>query len=54
MGPSLISTIVWLSGQLHCSIRQIQQVLKGQWQLDFSIGAISQAQGKANGWYGEL
>ena len=54
MGPRLISTIVWLSGQLHCSIRQIQQVLKQQWQLDFSIGAISQAQGKANAWLGEL
>jgi len=54
MDAGLISTITLLSGQFHLSIRQIQQFLKEQWQLDFSIGAISQAQGKANPWLGHL
>ena len=54
MGPGLISQILLLSGQFHLSIRQIQQFLKTHWQLDFSIGAISQAQGKANPWLGPV
>lgn len=54
MDAGLISTIALLSGQFHLSIRQIQSFLKEQWQLDFSIGAISQAQGKANPWLGTL
>ena len=54
MDAGLISTIALLSGQFHLSIRQIQRFLNEQWQLDFSIGAISQAQGKANPWLGHL
>ncbi|HID37017.1 MAG TPA: hypothetical protein EYP39_06565 [Ghiorsea sp.] len=54
MDAGLISTISLLSGQFHLSIRQIQAFLKEQWQLSFSIGAISQAQGKANPWLGVL
>ncbi len=54
MGPGLISSIVWLNGQFHLSIRQIQAFLKAQWKLDFSLGAISQAQGKANSWLSQL
>jgi len=54
MDAGLISTISLLSGQFHLSIRQIQRFLSEQWQLEFSIGAISQAQGKANPWLGHL
>ena len=54
MGPGLISSIVWISGQFHLSIRQMQAFLKAQWHLDFSLGAISQAQGKANSWLSQL
>ena len=50
MGPGLISWIALMSGQFHLSIRKIQQLLSEQWELDFSLGAISQAQGKANQW----
>ena len=50
MGPGLIAWIVLMAGQFHLSIRQIQALLREQWQLDFSIGAISQAQGKALPW----
>lgn len=52
MGGGLISTILQLSGQFHLSIRQIQSYLSEYWHLDFSTGAISQAQGKANPWLG--
>ena len=52
MGGGLISTILQLSGQFHLSIRQIQSYLSECWHLDFSTGAISQAQGKANPWLG--
>jgi len=54
MGAGLISTVLQLSGQFHLSIRQIQAYLSETWSLDFSIGAISQAQGKANPWLGVL
>ena len=53
MGPGLISWIAMMNGQFHLSIRKIQRLLSEQWQLDFSIGAISQAQGKANTWLSE-
>jgi hypothetical protein len=52
MDAGLVSTIVQLSGQFNLSIRQIQVYLSECWHLDFSIGAISQAQGKANTWLG--
>ena len=44
MGPNLISWIGILAGQCHMSMRQIQCFLMMQWQLHFSLGAISQAQ----------
>ena len=50
MGPGLISWIGVLAGQFHLSVRKTQQFLNEQWQLPFSLGAISQAQGKLNPW----
>lgn len=50
MGAGLISWISLLNGRYHLSLRQVQQLLKEQWQLDFSLGAISQSQGKINTW----
>lgn len=50
MGPGLISSISLLSGQFHLSTRKIQSFLKEQWSLNFSIGAISESQGKINSW----
>ena len=54
MGAGLIAWIVVLSGQFHLSIRHIQRLLMEAWQVSFSIGAISQAQGKAIDWMGPL
>ena len=53
MGPNLVALIAHLSGEFHLSIRQIQRFLREHWQLDFSIGAISQSQAKANVAMGE-
>jgi len=50
MGAGLISWISLLNGRYHLSLRQVQQLLKEQWQLDFSLGAISQSQAKINDW----
>ena len=50
MGAGLISWIALLSGQYHLSTRQIQSLLQQQWQLAFSVGAISQAQKPVSGW----
>ena len=50
MGPGLLGWIGVLAGQFHLSVRKIQQFLHEQWSLPFSIGAISQAQGKLNAW----
>ncbi len=50
MGAGLVSWISLVSGQYHLSIRQIQSLLEQQWQLRFSIGAISQAQRPVSGW----
>jgi len=47
MGPNLVALIAHLSGRYHLSIRNIQDYLREHWQLDFSIGAISEAQAKA-------
>ena len=52
MGSGLISTIAQLSGQFHLSIRSIQRYLSEMWSLEFSTGAISQAQGTTNPWLG--
>ena len=46
MGPRLLALIAVLSGQHRMSIRQIRTLLAEQYGLVFSIGAISQAQGK--------
>ena len=54
MGAGLIGWIVILSGQFRLSIRQIQYLLAQLWNLPFSTGAISNAQGKATPWLGEL
>ena len=49
MGPGLIAWIALLSSRFHLSTRKIQALLAEQWQLHFSLGAISEAQGRANG-----
>jgi hypothetical protein len=54
MGPGLLGWISVLSGQFHLSVRQIQRFLHEHWQLPFSIGAISQAQGKVLRWLAPL
>jgi transposase len=54
LGPTLIAWIVMMSSSFHLSIRQIQQLLAEQWQLQFSVGAISEAQGKALPWLAPL
>ena len=54
MGPGLIGWIGVLAGQFHLSVRAIQQFLDEHWQLRFSLGAISQAQGKLNPWLGPV
>ena len=46
IGPRLLSYIAVLAGQYHLSVRKIQRLLKDQYQEHFSIGAISEAQGK--------
>lgn len=48
MGPRLLSYISVLSGQYHMSIRKIQRLLKDQYGIHFSIGAISEAQGRVS------
>lgn len=48
MGPRLLSHIAVLSGQYHLSVRKIQRLLKDQYGETFSIGAISEAQGKVS------
>lgn len=54
MGPGLLSWISVLTGQFHLSTRQIQRFVQEQWQLTFSVGAISQAQGKVIAWLAPL
>ena len=53
MGPGLIAEIAHLAGKYRMTIRQIQDYLAEHWQLEFSLGAISAAQGKANMILGE-
>jgi len=48
MGSGLIAFIALLAGENHQSVRQIQRLLRELWQLDFSVGAISNSQGKAS------
>jgi transposase len=54
MGPGLLSWISVLTGQFHLTTRQIQQFLQEQGCLRFSVGAISQAQGKVIAWLAPL
>ncbi len=48
MGPNLLSYIALQSGQFHQSISQIQAQLKQHFGLEFSRGAISEAQGRVS------
>ncbi len=52
MGAGLIAWIGLLAGEFHLTIRGIQRFLNEQWSLNFSVGAISQAQGKLTPWLG--
>lgn len=54
MGPGLISFITLMNGAYTQSIRSIQRLLQAQWQLDFSIGAISQATRPVSAWLAPL
>jgi hypothetical protein len=45
MGPRLLSWISLYAGRYHLSLRQIQALLHEQFGLQFSVGALSQAQG---------
>ena len=48
MGPGLVAWIALMAGDYRMSVRQIQRLLREQWNLGFSNGAISEAQGLAN------
>lgn len=50
MGAGLIGWIALMAGQYHATTRQIQSLLQQQWGLDFSLGAVSQAQKPVSGW----
>ena len=50
MGPGLVAWGAMMSAQYHLSMRQTQSLLREQWQLPFSVGAISQSQDKALNW----
>ena len=46
MGPRLLSHIAVLAGKYHLSVRKIQSLLHDQYGMTFSVGAISEAQGR--------
>ena len=48
MGPRLLAMIATLSGEFHMTTRKIQRLLAEHYHLEFSLGAISEAQGKMN------
>ena len=50
MGPGLISWITLMNGAYALSISNIQRLLKDQWQLSFSTGAVSQATRSVTEW----
>jgi transposase len=54
MGPGLISEIGLLNGQYRMSLRQVQTHLRCRWGLDFSLGVISESQGKLAAWLAPL
>ena len=50
MGPGLMAWISLLNGRYPLTLRQIESLLQEQWELEFSLGAISQSQEKFNDW----
>jgi len=50
MGPGLISWITLMNGAYALSVSGIQRLLKDQWQLSFSTGAVSQATRSVTEW----
>lgn len=48
LGPRLLSYIAVLAGQFHLSVRKIQQLLKSQYGVHFSLGLISEAHGRVS------
>jgi hypothetical protein len=54
MGPGLIAWIALMSGHFRMSTRNIQALLEMQWGLQFSTGAISEAQEPVADWLAPL
>ncbi|EIJ33659.1 IS66 family transposase [Thiothrix nivea] len=54
MGAGVIAWMVVLAGQFRLSMRQTQLLLWEVWQVRFSTGAISKAQGQSIPWMGPL
>lgn len=50
MGPGLIAWINLMNSHYHLSLRQLESLLAEQWQLPFSLGAISEAQEPLIAW----
>ena len=48
MGPRLLAWIGMLAGRYHLSIRQLQALLAESHGVQFSLGALSQAQGRVS------
>lgn len=48
--PRLIGEIGLLNGQYRMSLRQVRTYLQARWGLEFSLGAISESQGKLTEW----
>lgn len=54
MGAGLVSWISLMNGAYNQSIRSIKRLLAAQWQLHFSLGAISQATRPVSQWLAPL
>lgn len=50
LGPGLISWLGLMSGKYRLSTRNLQSLLKEQWDVHFSLGAISESQGQLTEW----
>ena len=48
IGPRLMSQIAVLAGQYHLSLNKIRQLLQDQYGTTFSIGALSEVQGRVS------
>lgn len=48
MGPRLASFVAVMHGQYHLSLRKLQSLLRDQYQTTFSIGALSEIQGRVS------